>query len=851
MSFLDTILSSGPADSLLTTAAPVNVSHATPPAPGMVLTAIDALNAKWQVPASATAAGSLLTATGEVDVSGSGAPAPGDVLTAVSATEAIWAPSGTASDFMPSEVTPNEPGAPGVDTALSRADHVHPVAIAEPAALVPGAVAEIGTSTALAVSDHVHELPPFGTTPGTFAEGSDPRIALLFNDLSVTSLQLGEWVILPDTSPDEGSTYVITFPEDPPVVDGSRFGIMRQHDTPYEEVHVQGYSIQGLDGHFGTDSQIHEGQYAEWTYSDYLGGWRLTLTTTGIGESHVPPDVAAIGFGQAGSSHAPARADHQHAVATSGSVASLTVGGAGTAGASALIARADHAHGMPGLATGVASGFMSSADFTKLGTVQSNAAPVSSTAPTQITVTTAAAGAATDAARRDHVHSVSTAAPTALAIGSAQNAGSATSLSRSDHVHAMPGAAAPSSLAIGGSNNAGASASFARADHVHALPTAGTPSSLTLAGSNNAGVSASLAAADHVHALPASNVTPATLSVGGAASVGVSTAIPKADHVHAMPNIATTSTDGFLSANDKLILSRMPRVNQCRISGDPNSSVMVADNAAISTIYLLPHTGATISLYVSALGIWVPFDIAAAGISLTLSGAMTPGRPFDIWCVAPASIGGTPTLEQYPWSTANVRVTALALQDGVLIKSGDPTRRYVGTIMARTASTIAYLTAGYTTTTAKCDIWNADNRVEGAFVWEPAWTGSFPVSSAGVWFLPTVGAKFEFVAGRVLDPLDSQFSAGVNSAGTANSGFVGISLNGAEQDRAARIITAAGEVSQGTAYQQSLPALGSNNLQFMLFGSTTSVVFYLTDDSGGAGGNPPLYKYGCVTRYMY
>ncbi len=848
MSFLDPILASGPADSLLTTeaGAPVNVSQAAPPSPGDVLTAVDATHAEWTPPSGASAASGIATTGEPVDVSGSAPPNPGDVLTALDAEHAAWLPTATLADTPPSEIS-NVPADPGVGTASARADHVHSVSVAAPADLVVGGASELGASPALALSDHVHGLPPFGITPGTIAEGGSTRLQYTEDILTLT---VGQWGVLPPTGPGEDVEFMVFFPDDP--VTGQRFGIMHMDNgSPYYLIGVTGGAIQELDGTITDLCTLYKGQYAEWTYSDDLTAWLITTVTSGFGDARQPQTIYADAFGSVGSLLTPARSDHKHAIGTSLSVTALTVGGAGTPGASALVARADHAHGMPGLATGAANGFMASSDFTKLSGIQSGAAAVSSTAPTQITVTTAAAGSATDAARRDHVHSVSTAAPTALAIGSAQNAGSATSLSRSDHVHAMPSAAAPSSLAIGGTNNAGASASFARADHVHALPTAGTPSSLTLAASNNAGVSASLAAADHVHALPASNVAASALTVGGAASAGSSVAISKADHLHAMPAVATTSTDGFLSANDKLILSRMPRVNQCRLSGDPASSVMVADNAAISTIYLLPHTGATISLYVSALGIWVPFDIAAAGISLTLSGAMTPGRPYDIFCVAPASIGGTPTLEQFPWNTTSARVTPIALQDGVWIKSGDPTRRYVGSIMARTASTIAYLTAGYTTTTAKCDIWNADNRVEGAFVWEPAWTGSFPTGTAGVWFLPTVGAKFEFVAGRVLDPIDAQFSAGVNSAGTANSGFVGISLNGAEQDRAARIITATGEVSQGTAYQVSLPALGSNNLQYMLFGTTTAVVFYLTDDSGGAGGNPPLYKYGCVARHMY
>lgn len=249
-------------------------------------------------------------------------------------------------------------------------------------------------------------------------------------------------------------------------------------------------------------------------------------------------------------------------------------------------------------ATTTVSGFFSGAEKVKLAGIQTGAAAVSSTAPTQITVTTAAAGAATDAARRDHVHSVATAAPViltksgsnvtgvstslaradhahdlstavpvaltlagantegtgtaiaradhihalpaagtpvALTLAGTNAAGSAASLTRSDHVHALPAVGTPSSLTMGGANAAGSAVTIVRSDHVHALPAAGTPTALTLAGANTVGVAATLALSDHVHALPASSTLPTILAVGGAGTAGASTSISKADHVHPLP----------------------------------------------------------------------------------------------------------------------------------------------------------------------------------------------------------------------------------------------------------------------------------------------------------------------------
>lgn len=64
----------------------------------------------------------------------------------------------------------------GISEKFSRGDHRHHVATGSPVALTPGASSAPGSSANLAAADHVHALPAFGTSAGTFAEGSDSRI---------------------------------------------------------------------------------------------------------------------------------------------------------------------------------------------------------------------------------------------------------------------------------------------------------------------------------------------------------------------------------------------------------------------------------------------------------------------------------------------------------------------------------------------------------------------------------------------------------------------------------------------------------------------------------------------------
>jgi len=92
---------------------------------------------------------------------------------------------------------------------------------------------------------------------------------------------------------------------------------------------------------------------------------------------------------------------------------------------------------------------------------------LATTAPSQITVTTAAQGSGTTAARADHVHSISTGTPASLTAVTTNATGNATSLARSNHTHSISTAAAATQTGL--LNLEGTSTSLARADHTHAI----------------------------------------------------------------------------------------------------------------------------------------------------------------------------------------------------------------------------------------------------------------------------------------------------------------------------------------------------------------------------------------------
>lgn len=144
-------------------------------------------------------------------------------------------------------------------------------------------------------------------------------------------------------------------------------------------------------------------------------------------------------------------------------------------------------------------------------------------------------------------------------------------------------------------------------------------------------------------------------------------------------------------------LSSSVNTNGFRLTLTSGVPVTTSDVTSSSTLYCTPYVHNQISLYTGSA--WV--TRSSAQFSIALSG-LTASRPYDVFCYDNA---GTPTLELLAWTNDSTRATALAYQDGVLVKSGDATRRYLGSFFA----TGATATADRATSRF---VWNYYNRVE-------------------------------------------------------------------------------------------------------------------------------------------
>ncbi len=137
--------------------------------------------------------------------------------------------------------------------------------------------------------------------------------------------------------------------------------------------------------------------------------------------------------------------------------------------------------------------------------------------------------------------------------------------------------------------------------------------------------------------------------------------------------------------------------NNLRLTLTSGTPVTTADVTGAGTLYLTAYKGNAIALYVG--GQWVVRQTDE--ITLSLAG-LASGKPYDVFCY---DNGGTPALESLAWTNTTTRATALTRQNGLWVKAGDATRRYVGSF---------YTTGTGITEDSQANryVWNYDNRVQ-------------------------------------------------------------------------------------------------------------------------------------------
>ena len=162
--------------------------------------------------------------------------------------------------------------------------------------------------------------------------------------------------------------------------------------------------------------------------------------------------------------------------------------------------------------------------------------------------------------------------------------------------------------------------------------------------------------------------------------------------------------------------------NEFRLTLLSGNACPIADQVDKATIYITPiYNDGTVS------GAYGNIALSDSNGNLTvlnsqeqsLTPSLTAGTVYDIWAY---NSSGTLTLDLTAWTSTTARATALAWNNGLLTKSGDKTRRYVGTIYANYTNKVS--DSGQTAVTnssgsaaaqgATRGVWNAQNRVRRA-----------------------------------------------------------------------------------------------------------------------------------------
>lgn len=274
-----------------------------------------------------------------------------------------------------------------------------------------------------------------------------------------------------------------------------------------------------------------------------------------------------------------------------------------------------------------------------------------------------------------------------------------------------------------------------------------------------------------------------------------------------------------------------PSTNAFRLSGVSATSVMTADSTALSTIYLAQHKGNRLALFDGTN--WQIIQ-PPTEVSLAVTGRTTD-LPFDVFAVANA---GVVTLEMLNWSTATARATGLSRLDGVWTKTGDPTRRYLGSIRPRSATSYHWVRAGIDLP-AKFDLFNADNRIEfGYSVLDSATSHAYTLATIRQW-AGSVNYQVEAMVGLAEEDLTGLAFATSRNATISIARSIGLGYDSTTQYAATSLSsTSANTVASIDANQTARalvqPGIGRHFLALLEWSTATGTCTWI-GDNGGAG----------------
>lgn len=230
--------------------------------------------------------------------------------------------------------------------------------------------------------------------------------------------------------------------------------------------------------------------------------------------------------------------------------------------------------------------------------------------------------------------------------------------------------------------------------------------------------------------------------------------------------------------------------------------VTTADVSNAGTIYFTPFRGARLALH-NGTG-WVTHILTEISIAVP----NTVATMYDVFCYSNA---GTPTLEALVWTNDTTRATALTTLDGVLVKTGATTRRYLGSFR-----TDDNLSAKCTDTVLRRYLWNYYNRVQKTMTLTEATSHTYNVATWRNWNNASL-AQLYFVVGVLEESFMAVVVPVLIRISTDGSLSVGLGLNSTTAPIDAGNIFSNTLVAtlRGNALNTAFPRVGFNSLNVL------------------------------------
>ena len=147
-----------------------------------------------------------------------------------------------------------------------------------------------------------------------------------------------------------------------------------------------------------------------------------------------------------------------------------------------------------------------------------------------------------------------------------------------------------------------------------------------------------------------------------------------ANTVYAGPTSGSAAAPTFRALVQADIPAAMTDVglSEGRLTLTSGTPVTTGDVTAATTVYYTPYVGDRISLYNGATWDTLTFTEKSIAVPATTATA------YDVWAY---NNSGVVALELTAWTNVTTRATALTTQNGIYVKSGTLTRRYLGSFV--------------------------------------------------------------------------------------------------------------------------------------------------------------------------